>query len=192
MASSEPAVVGATGPQVRTAVPDDVAELVRMDALARAHMGPHRGGELYLLRDGRPIPPDASFRDDVADPQRLVLLGTIADQAVGYAIVSAEALRDGYLLADVREIFVEADARDVGVGEALMGAITEWAEARGCDGIDARALPGDRSTKNFFETFGLVARAITVHRDLRPERLARSTAAADSSPTDPARPGSDA
>ena len=30
-----------------------------------------------------------------------------------------------------------------------------------------RAMPGDRSTKNFFESFGLVARALTVHRDLR-------------------------
>jgi hypothetical protein len=28
-------------------------------------------------------------------------------------------------------------------------------------------MPGDRNTKNFFESFGLVARAITVHRDLR-------------------------
>ncbi|CAN5560096.1 hypothetical protein BH10ACT3_BH10ACT3_09350 [soil metagenome] len=173
MGAADEGDAGGSGPQVRVAAAEDVAELVRMDALARAHMGPHRGGELYLLRDGRPIPPDDSFRDDLSDQQRLVLLGTIAGVAVGYAIVSAEALRDGYLLADVREIFVEADARDVGVGEALMAAITEWAEVRGCDGIDARALPGDRSTKNFFETFGLVARAITVHRDLRPDRLAR-------------------
>ena len=151
----------------RVATPADLAELERLDDLARAHLGPHRGGELYLLRDARPVPPGPSFLDDLEDPRRLVLVGTIDGQPVGYAITSLEALRDGYLLADVREIFVESDARDVGVGEALMDHIVRWATEEGCDGVDARALPGDRSTKNFFETFGLVARAITVHRDLR-------------------------
>ena len=33
----------------------------------------------------------------------------------------------------------------------------------------AEVLPGMRDSKNFFETFGLVARAIVVHRSLRPD-----------------------
>jgi hypothetical protein len=37
----------------------------------------------------------------------------------------------------------------------------------GCVGIDALALPGNRQTKNFFESFGFTARAIVVHRRLR-------------------------
>ena len=37
---------------------------------------------------------------------------------------------------------------------------------QGCFGVDSLALPGDRHTKNFFESFGLVARAIIVHRSL--------------------------
>ena len=41
-----------------------------------------------------------------------------------------------------------------------------WAKRWGCIGVDSLALPGDRDTKNFFETHGLVARAITVHRTL--------------------------
>ena len=39
-----------------------------------------------------------------------------------------------------------------------------WAHEAGAVGIDALALPGDRATKNFFETAGLTARAILVHR----------------------------
>lgn len=167
MGSTEPAPTDPLAPRVRTARPGDVAELVRLDALARAHLGPHRGGELYLLRDARPDPPDASFLEDLSDPARLVLLGSIAGSPVGYAIVTQQELRGDYRLAEVLELFVEADARGVGVGEALMEAIDGWAVEQGCDGIDARALPGDRSTKNFFEAFGLVARAITVHKDLR-------------------------
>ena len=50
-----------------------------------------------------------------------------------------------------------------------MDLLVAWAQERGAVGIDALALPGDRHTKNFFETFGLTARALVVHRDLRPD-----------------------
>ena len=57
-------------------------------------------------------------------------------------------------------------ARGVGVGYELMRACVEIARRAGCVGIDARALPGDRETKNFFESFGLVARSLVVHSAL--------------------------
>ena len=38
------------------------------------------------------------------------------------------------------------------------------AKERGALAIQSVALPGDRATKNFFETHGMVARAIIVHR----------------------------
>ena len=49
---------------------------------------------------------------------------------------------------------------------AMMEALVAWCRAQGCFGVDSIALPGDRHTKNFFESFGLVARAIVVHRSL--------------------------
>ena len=112
-------------------------------------------------------PPDASLQADLADVDRVVLLGCLGDVPVGYAIASIHPLADGTCAADVSEVFVEPDARGVGIGNLLMHQLVHWATDRGCIGIDARALPGDRNTKNFFESFGLVARAITVHRDLR-------------------------
>ncbi len=44
-----------------------------------------------------------------------------------------------------------------------------WCEEHGCAGIDAVALPGNRATKNFFERYGLTARALLVHRRLGPD-----------------------
>ncbi|HTN99357.1 MAG TPA: GNAT family N-acetyltransferase, partial [Microthrixaceae bacterium] len=117
--------------------------------------------------NARSEPIEDSYLADIHDPNRLVLIGSIGSTSVGFAVVSTAQLREDYLLADINEIFVEPDARDIGVGEALMAAITQWATERGCTGLDSRALPGDRSTKNFFESNGLVARAILVHRDLR-------------------------
>jgi GNAT superfamily N-acetyltransferase len=78
-----------------------------------------------------------------------------------------EHLADGTTLGVVDDLFVLPDGRGVGVGEAMMDLLLEFCATHGCTGIDAVALPGNRETKNFFETFGLVARAIVVHRDLR-------------------------
>jgi hypothetical protein len=47
-----------------------------------------------------------------------------------------------------------------------MDEVIGWAQSHRCIGIDAMVLPGDRETKNFFEMFGLTARAIVVHRAL--------------------------
>ena len=66
----------------------------------------------------------------------------------------------------IEDLYVEPPARGVGVGEALMNLILAWATEHGCFGVDSIALPGDRGTKNFFESFGLVARKIAVHRAL--------------------------
>lgn len=154
-------------PNVRPARSEDLAELARLDGLARAHLAALRGGEMYLLHTARPDPPHTSLAADLADVDKVVLLGCLGDVPVGYAIAGIHPLADGTCSADVAEVFVESAARGVGIGALLMHQLVHWARDRDCVGIDARALPGDRATKNFFESFGLVARAITVHRDLR-------------------------
>jgi GNAT superfamily N-acetyltransferase len=64
----------------------------------------------------------------------------------------------------VDDLFVEAEARGVGVGEALLSQVTAWFERRGCAGTDAAVLPGQRSTKALFESSGYKARLIVMHR----------------------------
>jgi hypothetical protein len=44
--------------------------------------------------------------------------------------------------------------------------LVAFCATRGCTGIDALALPGHRTTKNFFEGFGFTARALVMHREL--------------------------
>jgi len=151
---------------VRVAVAQDVTNLERLRDLAAAHISSQRGGVVALLREFA----DNSAFEELTEGQisqgRLILIGLISETAVGYCFAESVKLSDDFALCQIQELFVESEARDVGVGQLLMDSLTAWAVQQRCGGIDATVMPGDRETKNFFETFGLVARAISVHLDL--------------------------
>ena len=145
----------------RRATDSDAARLIQLDAEARASVVAQRGGALYLVHDSSAFDP-ALF----GEPGALVVMGTIDEIAFGYAVAVEDKLSDGTVLTSLRGLYVDPAARELGVGEAMMDLVLAWCLERGSRGIDAIALPGDRATKNFFEGFGLTARAIVVHRAL--------------------------
>lgn len=152
--------------RARPARPDDLGRLAELAAEAVGEQQVGRGGAVWAAREGPQLPAGPALRAALDDDGALVLAGTYDDVVVGYAVAHTEPLRDGTTLAVVDAVYVEPPAREVGVGEALLEAVLTWADARGCRGVDALVLPGNRSAKNFFERFGLVARAILVHRPL--------------------------
>lgn len=145
------------------------ADLDTVAALCRAgtaELSPNRGGEIWSQWEARPEPLEPALDDLLGRVDAAVLVGEIDGTTVGYAVLVVHSLHDGRLVGHLTDIYVMDAARGVGVGEALMEAATEWCRDHECIGIDSIALPGDRATKNFFETFGLVARALRVHRKL--------------------------
>jgi ribosomal protein S18 acetylase RimI-like enzyme len=151
----------------RQATVEDLDRLAELTAEAVAEQVDGRGGAVWAVREARPRPARPSLERDLADPDRLVLAGTLDDAVLGYAVVRTEELGDGSRLGVVTDIYVEPEARAVGLGEVLIDAVLAWCGERGCVGVDALALPGNRATKNFFETFGFTARALIVHRRLQ-------------------------
>lgn len=149
---------------IRPAGPDDRDLVAAMARDARADARTKRGGALLVDEGLRQEPLGTTLL--TGDPDELVVLGLIDDVPVGYALVHVRDLPSGDRLGVVEELYVDPEARAVSVGEAMMDELVAFCRAAGAVGIDALALPGDRSTKNFFETFGLVARAIIVHRSL--------------------------
>jgi ribosomal protein S18 acetylase RimI-like enzyme len=150
----------------RAATTADLPALVTLARQMRTELAPQRGGALWIRREARPEPLDAAFATLLASDDACVVVGTIDGTVVGFGAVEAETLRDGTRLGVITDLFVEAGARAVGVGEAIAELLVEFCRRAGCAGIDAVALPGAREAKNFFERSGFTARALTMHRPL--------------------------
>lgn len=150
----------------RPALADDLPILASLAEEAVAEQVEHRGGAIWSQRETRALPALSTLADALEDPDQLVVAGTIDDVVVGYGVVRLDRLRTGRTLGVVTDLYVEPEARAVGVGESMIEIVLDWCRRHHCQGVDALALPGNRDTKNFFETFGFTARAIVVHRSL--------------------------
>lgn len=151
--------------QARLATSEDLDVIGRIADDIAADLPDKRGGSLFLRREsGGDARVRAAAQIDAIEG--FVVVGTYDDVVFGYAIVQIETLDDGGVLARIDDLAVEAEIRGSGIGEAMMNLVMETARTRGCFGVDSRALPGDRHTKNFFESFGLKARMLVVHKSL--------------------------
>jgi GNAT superfamily N-acetyltransferase len=148
---------------VRAATPEDLPAIVGLVEALRAELTPMRGGRIWAVREARSGSPAEAYGALLADPATCVVVGTIDDIVVGLGVASVEPLTDGARLGVVSELFVDAEARAVGVGEAMLEALVAFCTREGCVGVDAFALPGHRAAKNFFEESGFTARAIVMH-----------------------------
>jgi GNAT superfamily N-acetyltransferase len=145
---------------VRRATAADVPRLEELAALAAAELAAQeRGGRVFVNREARV----GDLAEVVADPAAVAVAGLFHDVVVGLGTGRTERLRDGSVLGIIEDLYVEPEARGVGVGEAMMGELLDWFRGQGCTGVDAYALPGMRETKNFFETSGFTARLLVVH-----------------------------
>jgi ribosomal protein S18 acetylase RimI-like enzyme len=151
---------------VRSATQADLADIVALARAAIEELKGTKGGPVWARREGRSAPVDEALRAAIDDASVQTLVGTIDDVVLGYAVASVEVLADGGRLARLTDLYVDPGAREVGIGELLLDTVLAWAAEAGCFGIDSIVLPGNRATKNFFESAGMVARAIIVHRTL--------------------------
>lgn len=124
-----------------------------------------RGGPIFTSLEIGFSTPRSRAASALSDPERAgCAVGEFDSIVFGYSVWTIEPLDGGGTLGRLHDFAVHPDARGVGIGEAMMNLIVVDLEERGCVGVDAWALPGDRATKNFFESFGLKARLLTAHR----------------------------
>ena len=150
----------------RRAAGPDAAEVAALVASARRAVQGERGADQWDATVA-PDAPDAAGLEVAAaggDRGAVWLLGCIDEVPVGVAAAWLERWRDGRAVLRTDLVWVEPGAREVGVGEALVDELLLQARGLGATALEAVALPGQRELKNLFERFGLVARAIVVHK----------------------------
>lgn len=143
---------------VRQGSGNDTDVLKILESEARLSLVEFRGGD----RLGVEVPLIGTrWALALKDRSLHVLVGGLDESVMGYLVAR---IKDR--VAIVEQVFVTRDARNLGVGDALVSAIIFWAKSNSFESLDALALPGDRETKNLYERSGLVARLITVTKTL--------------------------
>lgn len=155
----------------RAAGPRDVDQIVEMARAFREEIAEIRGGPLWAAREGLAEPLEEAYAALLDRDDARLLVGTVDDAVIGFGAGVLDRLHTGERLGVVSDLYVEPEARGIGVGEGIANALLAWFSEHGCVGVDAWALPGHRMTKNFFEDQGFVSRGIVVHRNLHDKPL---------------------
>jgi GNAT superfamily N-acetyltransferase len=166
------ATTGASGAPVeaaRRAADADLAAVADLATELRSGAMRQRGGPLWVVHEALPAPTVAELSARLRDPRVATIVGTLDDVVLAYGLAHLTEVRDGRTLAVIDELLVAEPARAVGLGEAVLAALVAWATDHGALGVDATALPGDRTAKNFFEAAGFTARRLVMHAALRPD-----------------------
>ena len=149
----------------RPAVSADLDRLVAMYGDLAAEQEAIR--EVWPFADGLESPVRATIRTLIDDDDRDVIVGGIDDSVLGFLVAHTEPLlapMDDRSIGVIRLIYVDAEARGVGIGAAMLDVGTRRLSQRGVDLFDAPVSPGHRMAKNFFESNGFKARSIVMHR----------------------------
>ena len=147
-------------PVVRRATLNDTTDLARLQHLARQGIEDVRGGALRLAE----CPVVTDWNTLINDPHTVVVVGTLDESVMRYAVMQLSAEKNRGLITHA---YVEAEARELGLGDTMVEHFIAAVRTAGLDGIEAVALPGDRETKNMFERAGLTARKLTVYKALQ-------------------------
>ena len=146
----------------RSATEKDVDVLALLESEARNSIIQFRGSD----RLANEVPEIGNkWSEELNNDTVFVLAGGIDSTVMGY-LVARTSEKAGNQVATIEQVFVTHDARNLGVGDALVSATLTWEREQKLHALDALALPGDRETKNLYERSGLVARLITVTKKL--------------------------
>jgi GNAT superfamily N-acetyltransferase len=155
--------------EARAAAAADLNEAVALIEAAAIEAAGERGGKLFVARARSGAPLADRLQQRVSDESSVFALGTLDGVAVGLALGRLAEPHSSGRVATIEAIYVDPEARGVGVGEELLAFVTTWALERGVTGLDVPVLPGVREAKNFFEASGYVARYLVMHRRLTAE-----------------------
>ena len=147
----------------------DIEAIISIGSSAQDQIVGQRGGRQFLEDQADLGCLRARIGAAIGDPNQTVIAGSYDGVVFGFClghVVSKSHVSEVGYLGRIEILVVDSEARSVGIGEAMLNKALDWFGHRGCTSVETHALPGDRDTKNFYESFGLKARLLTVHKEL--------------------------
>ena len=145
---------------VRSASEEDVMAIVELAKEARSEIAQFRGHE-HLLEVWTLT--DQQWATAITSNKNIVLVALSSMSIVAYAKGDID---DKGAICLVSHVFVDPQARQLGIGAGLVGETARFAKSKGCQTLDAVALPGDRKMKNLYERIGMPARLLIASKTL--------------------------
>jgi ribosomal protein S18 acetylase RimI-like enzyme len=145
---------------VRGASEADVIAIVDLAKEARTEIAQFRGHE-HLLEASTVT--EQQWATTITSSNNIVLVASSSMSIIGYAMGDIDAKGT---ICTVSHVFVDPQARQLGIGTRLVGEIARAAKDKGCRTLDAVALPGDRKMKNLYERIGMPARLLIASKTL--------------------------
>jgi GNAT superfamily N-acetyltransferase len=150
----------------RVAVPEDLPALLALYRGLEVEMTELH--PMWPLADGLPEPLESAFIDSMSDEDTIVVIGDLDGYPFGFLVAVVEDMLPqgrGKRVGSIHLVYVDPDAREVGLGETMRDFALDMLRERGIRRFDAHVLPGHRLAKNFFEAGGFSARSIVMHHD---------------------------
>lgn len=147
----------------------EVSDLETLEGLYRSLEKEMTGlHTMWPLADGLDEPVADSFRGALDADRTVLVIGEVEGYPFGFLLARVESLlaqAGGEQIGAIRLIYVDEEAREVALGEAMRELALGILRDRGITKFDAHVLPGHRLAKNFFEAGGFAARSIIMHHD---------------------------
>jgi GNAT superfamily N-acetyltransferase len=141
----------------RDAGPDDVAAIDRLfrDSFAATFGNLYQPADLHAFF-GRFTP--AAWAAELAQPDLSIRLAERDGTALGFAKVGAPTLPVTPIGAamELRQLYLDADAKGTGVGDALLGWAIDHARARGAGELFLSVYVDNHRARRFYQRHGFV------------------------------------
>ncbi len=143
----------------------DFLEFNNLFTSGRREIEDRKGSELWVKLESLGNSASEIFKEYLSNERKALIVGEYCDYPLGFMLVEIVNINQEKA-ANIQEVFVDMEARDVGLGEVIMDHAIEWSRSKGASVLLGRAFPGDRATKNYFERFHITARLIEVSKKI--------------------------
>ncbi len=152
---------------VREGTASDIGSILELQRHFETEILEERGGTLWVAQIADKYGAlEVRFERYRSSEQFRCAIASFHNAIAGYAATQIESGTVAPTVANVLELYVEPEFRNLGIGEALIADASDWGRKHNAGYLESSVLPGARISKNFFEAHAMKARLLRVSKPI--------------------------